>query len=409
MVDLSVIFAETLTNQNNIYTTTDPQRMLLLSELISTAYLNNDNATRKSAESQLEQIQKTSITLHLQELFQMIYIDMQNPALEERIIIYTSALLRKLMNFEKFDDASIIIRLIGLNVLCLFKENIFLKNKMKLSVALEYLINLSNIIDVKSQVILVVLNFLETYLKVEDNFPRTLTKMLIVKVMIHQIFENSPITQKFFNIFGQVLHNLKASIAFLMANIVQAHDNKDNNYNFQIENLEIAILITDVISILFQKSLNDHEYKHNLKSFLENKECLELFLNIFSIQLNNDGLNIVTFHPHEDIVNAINNIKYNIIHSSNVLHHYFLSNEENYQGILNGKETDFPHYINFNESMLRNIISQFKLLICNEKNCMENRKILDVYNFCYKFKVYRFYIYSCNPHNNFSMNRVCSL
>ena len=99
MVDLSVIFAETLTNQNNIYTTTDPQRMLLLSELNSPAYLNYDNATRKSAESQLEQIQKTSITLHLQELFQMIYIDMQNPALEERIIIYTSALLRKLMNF----------------------------------------------------------------------------------------------------------------------------------------------------------------------------------------------------------------------------------------------------------------------------------------------------------------------
>lgn len=374
MADLTLIFHETLANPNNLYTAADPKRLIFISELISTAYLNNDNLTRKEAEKQLETMQKESVTLHLQELFQIIFnLNVQNSALEERVIIYTSALLRKIMNFEKLNDPIIIIRLIGLNILCLLKENLLLKNKMKLSVALEYLINLPKLIEVKSQVILAVLNFLETYLKIEDNFSKTLTKMLIVKVMIHQIFENNSITQKFFSIFNHVLQNLKSSIALLIINI-------SNNQNIQFlnENLEIAILVTDVISILFQKSLNDIEYKHQLKGFLENKECLEIFMSILLIQIKNDGINIVTLGPNDDVVNAINNIKYNILHASNILHHYFMGNEENYEGIINGKENEFPHYIAFNESILKNIISQFKLLYCNEKLLNENRKSLEV-------------------------------
>ena len=380
MVDLTLIFHETLANPNNLYTAADPERLIFISELISTAYLNNDNVSRKEAANQLETMQTASVTIHLQELFQIIFnLNVQNSALEERVIIYTSALLRKIMNFEKLNDPIIIIRLIGLNILCLLKENLLLKNKMKLSVALEYLINISKLIETKSQVILVVLNFLETYLKIEDNFSKTLTKMLIVKVMIHQIFENNSITQKFFSIFHHVLQNLKNSIALLILNI----SNNQNTHNFEFlnENLEIAILVTDVISILFQKSLNDIEYKHQLKGFLQNKECLEIFMSILLIQVKNDGVNIVTFGPNDDVINAINNIKYNILHASNILHHYFMGNEENYQGIINGKENEFPHYITFNESILKNLISQFKLLYCTEKLLNENRKALEVLSF----------------------------
>ena len=374
MVDLSVLFNETINNINGIHTISDPNKLILTSELISTAYMSTDNIKRKEAENKLEIIQKTSISQHLTELFQIIYnINNQNSALEERIIIYTSALLRKIMNFEKFDDPLTIIQLIGLNVLCLFKENIFIKNKMKLSVALEYLINLSTLIDVKSQVILVVLNFLDTYLENQENLSKTLTKMLIIKVMIHQIFENSSITQKLFIIFQKVLFNLKTSINALLISLTTPDNNSLHN-----ENLEILILITDIISIFFQKSLNDHEYKHHLKNFIQNQECLELFLKIFLMQIKNDGMNILTFHENDDIINAINNIKYNIIHSINILHHYIGNNEEQYA--LNFNEMSNSHYQVFNESLLKNIVAQFKLIFCDGKFLEENKKIIEVKN-----------------------------
>ena len=88
MVDLTLIFHETLANKNNIYTSADPKRLICISELISSAYLNNDNVTRKEAENQLETMQTASVTLHLQELFQIIFnLNVQNTALEERVII----------------------------------------------------------------------------------------------------------------------------------------------------------------------------------------------------------------------------------------------------------------------------------------------------------------------------------
>ena len=239
---------------------------------------------------------------------------------------------------------------------------------MKLSIALEYLINLSSFLEIKSQINLVVLNFLENYLENNDNASKTLTKMLIIKVMIHQIFENSDITQKLFNIFKMVLFNLKTLINLLILNL-SAIDQND----LQNENLEVLILITDVISILFQKSLNDQENNHHLRIFIENKDCLELFLLILLMEIRNDGINILAVHQNEDVIKAINNIKYNIMHSANIMHHYFLRIED-----LRNNEIFNMNYYLFNESLLKNIVGQFKLIFCTEKFLETNKKLIEV-------------------------------
>lgn len=374
MADLSLLFSQTITNENGMFTKPqNPDHLLLLSELISTAFLNNDNTARKTAESQLEALQAGSPAQHLTDLFQLIYnLNPNNPALEERVIIYTSALLRKVMNFDKLNDSAVIVRLIGLNTLCLFKEQLPLKNKMKLSVALEYLINLSSHSEVKSQVVMVVLDFLSEFLKLNDNPGRTLTKSLIVKVLMHQIFEGSPvITQKFFLIFSQTLSMLRNAVSALIAAPLKASS--------ETENLEIAIVITDVISILFQKALNDHESRSFLREFMTNAGFLELFLLIFAFQTGgNANPMVLVFAENEDFANAVHNVKYNIVHSANILHRYFMSNEENFQGIVNGKELEFPEYVRFNETLLRSAITQFSVLYSNEKLLSQYSKILEV-------------------------------
>ena len=135
--------------------------------------------------------------------------------------------------------------------------------------------------------------------------------MLMVKALVHQIFENSLITQQLSVILNKVLINLKYFMNMLLNNLSSA------DYNNQIENLEILILITDTISILFQKALKNQEYLY-LKNFIENKECLDLFLKIFLMQITKNEINIILIHQNEDLANAINNIKYNIITMYNI-------------------------------------------------------------------------------------------
>lgn len=378
MENLVKIFNEIIQNPGVIHSLPLTKQNMLsnLSEIITKAYLSTDNIIRKEAEKELEMIQSQNIEEHLADLFYLIYnINNENSNLEERVIIYTSSVLRKIINYFKVGDISIIIRLIGLNILCLFKERLFIKNRMKLSVALEFLINLSYLGEGegKTQAIMILLGFLEKSFESENalSLSKSLSEMLMIKALVHQIFENTLITHHLNLILNKVLLNLKYFHNLLFNNL------SSSNYNYQIENLEILILITDTISILFQKALKNQEYLY-LKNFIENKECLDIFLKIFMTPMTKHEINIIMIHENEDLVNAINNIKYNIIHSSKILHNYFSNTEENLQINKIFNEPKNIIFGIFNEAILKYIIEQFKFLFSN-KNLIEIEKLIEVY------------------------------
>ena len=118
--------------------------------LINEAYSYHNVSQRRSAEERLILLQNSAPADHIQDLFRVIYhLPMKNKIHLESVIIYTSSLLRKMLNTDMIKDVLSAIMLTASSIACLFKPDLEPKLRVKLAGCLEFLVTISVQIDSK--------------------------------------------------------------------------------------------------------------------------------------------------------------------------------------------------------------------------------------------------------------------
>ncbi len=127
-----------------------------LLQLVSQAYTCNDNALRLRAEKELRERENKNFGEHMKTIFQLIFwidygFEQNNYEREgeklrenqnrmgEKLIIYAAGLLRRSINLDVLGSFEELVKIVARNIACLFRENMSAGKKVKLAVALEYL------------------------------------------------------------------------------------------------------------------------------------------------------------------------------------------------------------------------------------------------------------------------------
>lgn len=122
-----------------------------LLQLVLTAYTSNDTELRKQAEAELKERENQDFAAHMKNIFNIIFhqpnathdkntsFNTQTDQNGEKLIIYAAGLLRRTMNYEILNSFEELVRIVARNIACLYLEGITAGKKVKLAVALEYL------------------------------------------------------------------------------------------------------------------------------------------------------------------------------------------------------------------------------------------------------------------------------